>query len=129
MKLLIDTNAYSDFMRGNDQAVQHVKNAEQLFMSPFVIGELLYGFRNGQLFERNKEQLDRFMTMPVVGLLPVTLSTSDRYSRIAADLRKKGHPIPTNDIWIAAHAMESGLELLSKDKHFKEVAGLVVRAL
>ena len=127
MKLLLDTNAYSDFMRGHEAVIQHVRNAELLLMSPFVIGELLFGFRNGKFFDRNREQLDRFMEKSVVELLPVTLSTSDRYSRIVMDLRQKGRPIPTNDIWIAAHAMESGAELLSRDKHFQEVPGLVVR--
>ena len=127
MKLLLDTNAYSNFMRGHENVVQHVRSAEQLLMSPFVIGELLFGFRNGTFFERNREQLDHFLAKSVVELLAVTLSTSDRYSRIVMDLRQKGRPIPTNDIWIAAHAMETGAELLSRGKHFKEVPGLVVR--
>ena len=127
MKLLLDANAYSDFMRGQEQVVQHVRSAELLLMSPFVIGELLYGFRNGRHFEKNRVQLDDFLSMSVVEWLPVTLSTSYRYSRIVMDLRRKGRPIPTNDIWIAAHAMESGAELLSRDRHFKEVPGLLVR--
>ena len=54
----------------------------------------------------------------------VTLVTSDRYSRIALSLRRKGRPIPTNDIWIAAHAMETGAELISFDEHFDQVDGL-----
>jgi tRNA(fMet)-specific endonuclease VapC len=129
MKLLLDTNAYSDFMRGREQVVKHVRSAEVLLMSPFVIGELLYGFRNGNQFETNRTQLDDFLSMSVVEWLPVTMSTSDRYSRIVMDLRKKGRPIPTNDIWIAAHAMESGAELLSRDRHFQEVPGLLVREI
>ena len=129
MRLLLDTNAYSNFMRGHENVVQLVRSADQLLMSPFVVGELLFGFRNGSQFEKNRAQLDRFLAMSVVELLPVTLSTSDRYSRIVMDLRQKGRPIPTNDIWIAAHAMESGAELLSRDKHFQEVPGLVVREL
>ena len=121
MKLLLDTNAYSDFMRGHEAVTQHVRNAELLLMSPFVIGELLFGFRNGKFFDRNREQLDLFLAKPVVELLPVTLSTSDRYSRIVMDLRQKGRPIPTNDIWIAAIAMEKGADLLSADAHFEQV--------
>ncbi|MEZ5535872.1 MAG: type II toxin-antitoxin system VapC family toxin [Thiolinea sp.] len=127
MKLLLDTNAYSDFMRGHEPVVKQIRSAELLLMSPFVIGELLYGFRNGRHFEKNRTQLDDFLSMSVVEWLPVTLSTSDRYSRIVMDLRRKGRPIPTNDIWIAAHAMESGAELLSRDRHFQEVPGLLVR--
>jgi tRNA(fMet)-specific endonuclease VapC len=54
----------------------------------------------------------------------VTRTTADRFARIAAALRVKGRPIPTNDIWVAAHAMETGAELLSFDSHFAEVEGL-----
>jgi tRNA(fMet)-specific endonuclease VapC len=50
--------------------------------------------------------------------------TADRFGRIAAALRRKGRPLPTNDIWIAAHAMESGAELLSFDQHFDAVDGI-----
>jgi len=60
-----------------------------------------------------------------VSLLEVSLLTADRFGRIAAALRKKGMPIPTNDIWIAAHAMQSGAELLSYDAHFARIDGLV----
>lgn len=62
---------------------------------------------------------------PYVELVPVTLTTADRFGRIAASLRVKGTPIPTNDIWIAAHAFETGAELLSFDRHFDRVDGLV----
>ena len=51
--------------------------------------------------------------------------TADRFGRIAAALREKGRPIPTNDVWIAAHAMESGAELITYDRHFGFIDGLV----
>jgi tRNA(fMet)-specific endonuclease VapC len=54
----------------------------------------------------------------------VTLETADRFGRIAAALRRRGTPIPTNDVWIAAHAFESGAELLSFDRHFEQIDGL-----
>ena len=54
----------------------------------------------------------------------MTLTTADRYSRIAAALRTKGRPIPSNDIWIAAHAMETGADLISADRHFEQIDGL-----
>lgn len=57
--------------------------------------------------------------------VPVTRTTADRYARIALALKRKGRPIPTNDIWIAAHAMETGADLVSYDEHFAAVDGLV----
>jgi tRNA(fMet)-specific endonuclease VapC len=55
--------------------------------------------------------------------------TADRFGRIAANLRRAGTPIPTNDIWIAAHAMESGAELITLDHHFEHIPGLAVTVL
>lgn len=60
-----------------------------------------------------------------MSFLPVTLVTADRFGRVAAALRRRGRPIPTNDVWIAAHAMESGADLVSLDRHFfGEIEGL-----
>jgi len=89
-----------------------------------VVGELLFGFRNGSRYEANREELEDFLASPYVALLPVTLVTADRFGRIAASLRRKGRPLPTNDIWIAAHAMESGADLVSFDRHFDQVDGI-----
>lgn len=69
--------------------------------------------------------LNEFLENPHVTLLPVTLVTADRFGSIAADLRAKGRPIPTNDIWIAAHTMETGADLVSFNGHFAVIDGLV----
>lgn len=124
MKILLDTNAYSAFLRGHADVVRRVRGAEQVLLSVVVAGELLFGFRNGSLYEVNRRELEEFLANPFVSLLPVGLVTADRFGRIAAALKRKGRPLPTNDIWIAAQAMESGAELLSFDRHFAEVDGL-----
>ncbi|MEO8380952.1 MAG: type II toxin-antitoxin system VapC family toxin [Acidobacteriota bacterium] len=124
MKVLLDTNAYTALFRGHAGVAKCVRSADQVLMSTVVAGELLFGFRNGSRFETNREELEDFLASPYVALLPVTLVTADRFGRIAASLRRKGRPLPTNDIWIAAHAMESGADLLSFDQHFDEVDGI-----
>ncbi len=86
--------------------------------------ELLFGFRNGNRYAKNLALLDEFLDQPWVELQLVTRTTADRFGRIAAALRKAGTPIPTNDIWIAAHAFETGAELISLDRHFESVRGL-----
>ena len=78
----------------------------------------MFGFRNGTRFKENMDDLDRFLKHEAVDLVPIGKITSDRYSRIAVKLRQQGTPIPTNDIWIAAHTMETGAELISFDEHF-----------
>lgn len=124
MKVLLDTNAYTALFRGHTGVAARVRHAEQVLVSAIVAGELLFGFRNGSRYEPNKAELEDFIASPYVEFLPVTLVTSDRFGRIAASLRRKGRPLPTNDIWIAAHAMESGAELLSFDRHFEQVDGI-----
>jgi tRNA(fMet)-specific endonuclease VapC len=125
MKILLDTNAYVALMRGDKKTVRRVKRAERVFLSAIVAGELLFGFRNGSRFEKNMGDLETFLENAYVEFLAVSLTTADRFGRIAASLRLKGTPLPTNDIWIAAHVIESGAELLSFDRHFEAIEGLV----
>jgi predicted nucleic acid-binding protein len=124
MRILLDTNAYSALLRGHDEVADRVRRAEQIVFSTVVAGELLLGFRLGNRLKKNMAQLDAFLDNPYVSLVPVTLTTADRFARIASALRAKGTPIPTNDIWIAAHAMETGAELVSFDAHFGAIEGL-----
>jgi len=124
VKVLLDTNAYTALFRGHEGVAARVRRAEQVLVSVVVAGELFFGFRNGSRYEANRAELEDFIASPYVALLPVTLVTSDRFGRIAAALRRKGRPLPTNDIWIAAQAMESGAELLSFDRHFDQVDGI-----
>lgn len=102
-----------------------VRRAEQVVLSVVVIGELLYGFRYGKRSARNRAQLEDFLSEPVATVLDLGAGTAERFGSISSALRKKGHPIPTNDIWIAAHAMESGAELLSCDAYFETIDGLL----
>jgi len=124
MKVLLDTNAYSSLAAGNAALAESVRHAQAIAFSAVVAGELLHGFRAGSRYEKNLSTLEDFLDQPFVELLPVTFTTAERFARVAAALRRRGTPIPTNDIWIAAHAMESGAELLSFDAHFGCVEGL-----
>lgn len=124
MKVLLDTNAYSALIRGHRGVAALVRRAEAVLLSSVVAGELLYGFRNGSRLEENAARLEAFLDNRVVTAVPVGLGTADRFSRIAASLRRRGEPIPTNDIWIAAQTMELGADLLSSDAHFAAVEGL-----
>ncbi|MDE2823535.1 MAG: type II toxin-antitoxin system VapC family toxin [Chloroflexota bacterium] len=125
MRALLDTNAYSLLMRGHEQVAEIVRTAEELLFSAVVVGELLYGFRRGTRFEQNAADLRSVLNSPYSTFVEVTSVTADRYSRTAAALRAKGRPLPTNDVWIAAHAMETGADLISGDSHFEHVDGIV----
>lgn len=125
MRILLDTNAYAAWKRGEPGMLGIVRRAEAIVVSVVVAGELQFGFRQGSRFDRNMAEFGEFLESPYVTVLPITLTTADRFGRVAAALRKKGSPVPTNDIWIAAHAMESGTELISYDQHFAQIDGLV----
>ena len=121
---MLDSNAYSLLMRGNERVAELVRRAEEVLLSAVVLGELMYGFRWGGRFDRNAAELRSFLENPYVSLVSVGPVTADRYGRIAASLRNKGRPIPTNDVWIAAHVMETGADLVSADRHFENVDGI-----
>jgi tRNA(fMet)-specific endonuclease VapC len=129
MKVLPDTTAYVGFKRSLSEAVNAIVRADDVLFSTIVLGELMFGFRNGSRFEKNMEELEAFLEHEAVRLVRVGRTTSDRYARIATHLKKQGTPIPTNDIWIAAQAMEHGAELITSDRHFNRISGLVCTLL
>jgi tRNA(fMet)-specific endonuclease VapC len=89
----------------------------------------MFGFRSGSRFKKNFADLNEFLKHEAVELVPIGAITADRYSRIAAQLKLQGTPIPSNDIWIAAQTMEHGAELITTDQHFEKVNGLVYTRL
>lgn len=129
MKILLDTNAYVALKRDHSEVATLVRRSERVLLSTIVAGELLFGFFHGNRTQQNRWELEAFLANPRVDLLPVTFTTADRFGRIAAALRSQGRPIPLNDIWIAAHAMESGADLVTFDQHFASINGLVVTFL
>ena len=122
--LLVDTNAYSAFMRGDAAVFETVAHAERLYLNAVVLGELLGGFAAGTREAANRAELSQFLASPRVGLLPITADTADSYALVYGALRRKGQPIPANDLWIAARALEHGCALLTLDAHFRQVEGL-----
>ena len=125
MKLCLDTNAYSSIGRANGGVISLVETADEVIVPATVIGELTFGFLKGGHPSRNEAELDRFLHEEGVILQPVTRDIAERYGYLKAALAKKGKPIPENDIWIAATALETGSRLLSYDKHFDLVDGLL----
>jgi predicted nucleic acid-binding protein len=124
-RVLLDTNAYSALMAGDSRIADELAKNEAILLSPIVIGELLDGFLGGSRNEENRAILDRFREKPRTVCVPVTDATAEWFAEIKRMLRKKGRPIPSNDIWIAASCMEHGCRLLSFDTHFGAIDGLL----
>lgn len=129
MKVVLDTNAYCLCDVGNEFALEAVEKAESLCLPAIVYGELHYGFRFGTHFQDNQTRLDRFLDDFDVQLIEVGREVARRFGDIYAVLRKKGKPIPTNDIWIAASCMSVGGTLLTADEHFRNVDQIVVQLI
>lgn len=126
---LLDTNAYAAFRRGDPAVLQVIHQSRRLYLSSIVIGELLFGFRLGNRPDENRRHLQEFMESSFVEQLAVTATTATHYARLAESLRRKGKPVPTNDIWIAAHAMEFGAQVLTYDLHFEQMDDVDVHRL
>ena len=92
MRILLDSNAYSAFMRGSDEVRDLIRGAEAVLFSAVVVGEQLYGFRQGTRFEQNLAELRSFLERPYVSFVPVGPVTADRYSRVMTALRGRGGP-------------------------------------
>lgn len=118
----LDTSAYSNFRRGNEEVATLLDSAELVGVSTIALGELRTGFVLGGRRKRNEAELDAFLDNPAVEVLQVDPETSRHYAEIVAELRRAGTPLPTNDIWIAAVASRNGVTVLTCDDHFERIA-------
>jgi tRNA(fMet)-specific endonuclease VapC len=121
MNVALDTNAYSDFMRGDSLRVQIMRAARQIQLPLMVLGELRAGFAAGNQKAANAANLQRFLGSPRVSVLLPDEQTTHHYAQIYLQLRKKGVSIPTNDLWIAALVVQHDLVLCTSDTHFQHL--------
>ena len=124
MRILLDTNRYTDFCKALPEAVAPVTAAEQVFLPFVTLAELRGGFQAGTLARENERTLTRFLASERVSVLYPDETTTQVYAGLFAQLRRQGTPIPTNDIWIAALALQHNLALLSRDAHFDNLPQL-----
>jgi len=124
--LVLDTNAYVAFKRGQDTAVDMLRLAEEIVVPVVVLGELLAGFACGDREAENRSELAELLDSARIRVAPVDATTASWYARVFAGLRRLGRPIPANDLWIAATALQNGLPLFSFDRHFDNVEGLAL---
>jgi len=122
--LLIDTNVYVAFKRNNSNISEVLRQADSITLNIVVIAELLAGFKGGMREAINRKELDQFLDSPRVELLTLDESSADFFALVFNNLKTIGKPIPTNDIWIAASAMQYGRTLVTLDSHFSYIAGL-----
>ena len=123
-RLVLDTSAYSHLRAGHAQVLDHVADAAVVVVPVTVLGELEAGFELGHRTQENRRILAEFLDEPFASVLDVTATTVRYYARIIAALRRAGTPIPVNDVWIAASAMECNGHLLTFDRDYRRIIDL-----
>lgn len=118
MRLAIDANRYTDLCRGISEVVDVVEKADEVWVPLIVVAELRAGFAFGTRRDENERVLLKFLATPGVGVLSPDDATTLHYAELYAYLRKRGTPVPTNDLWIAALAVQHGLPLFDRDSDF-----------
>jgi tRNA(fMet)-specific endonuclease VapC len=124
MNSLLDTNGYSQYTRGEKLILDYLADCDTIIMSSVVLGELYAGFFGGSKTEQNIDRLQEFLKLDDVKIISASQITAKIFGRIKYELKKKGQMIPLNDIWIAAHAIETESMLITYDAHFKHIENL-----
>jgi len=122
MEVILDTNALSAWLDGDEELKLKLSSATTVWLSPIVLGEYRYGIKGSRhkiMYESELAELER--DLPI---LLIDASTSESYAEIRCGLQKNGRPIPWHDVWIAAQAKQHGFQVASRDKHFDNVSGV-----
>ncbi len=124
MRIAIDSNRYTDFCRALPEVVEVVENAMEIYIPLIVIAEQRAGFAHGTNREKNERTLTKFINNEGVFVLSPDDQTTYFYADLYSYLRKKGKPIPTNDLWIAAMVLQHNLVLFDRDSDFDQLPQL-----
>jgi predicted nucleic acid-binding protein len=119
--MILDTNALSAAADDDPAVIALLAQADQLAIPVVVLGEYRYGIA----LSRNRASYNNWLKGLLQDCLVLDIHepTTHHYAEITLELRQKGKPIPTNDIWIAALCRQHSFPLLSRDHHFDLVAG------
>lgn len=121
-RVLLDTSILVALLRGDESLKPHLEQTNEVFTSVIALGELYYGIRRSGQSEENRNQLDELTQ--ALSVLRCDRLTAEVYSRLKDGLRRKGRPIPDNDLWIASTAVQHGLQLVGRDDHFDQIEEL-----
>ncbi len=122
----LDTNIVIEVFSGNKDIADQINKLDDFYISSVVLGELYIGINRVINKTRHLKKLSDFLTLCTV--INIDSLTAEYYGEITATLYKKGKPIPSNDIWIAAVAKQHNLLLITRDKHFEEIDNLQIRS-
>lgn len=126
VRVALDTNRLTDLFRGDHELANQLGACEEVWVPLIVLGEIKAGFRGGQRQHGNEMLLQKFVAKPTVGVLLPGRETAEHYARLFVQLKRAGTPVPDNDLWIAALALQHDLTLVTRDSHFERIPQLVL---
>ncbi len=124
MRVALDTIRLTDLFRGDTTLAEQLSACEEVWIPVIVVGEMLAGFYGGTQQVRNENLLKRLLTKENTAILLPRRDTAEHYAKLFVQLKRAGTPIPDNDIWIAALALEHDLTLITRDQHFERIPQL-----
>ena len=125
VKVALDTNRLTDLFRGDSALASHLGTCDEVWIPLPVLGEIRAGFYGGARQEHNEVLLQRLLAKPNVDVLLPERETAAHYARLFVQLKRAGTPIPDNDLWIAALALQHNLPLITRDAHFRRIRQLL----
>ena len=125
VRVALDTNRLTDLFQGDAELADQLGQCDEVWLPLVVLAEMKAGFLGGTQQSRNEAILRAFLAKPTVGILLPARETAEHYARLFVQLKRAGTPIPDNDLWIAALALEHDLQLITRDQHFEQVPQLL----
>lgn len=126
-RVLLDTSAYAAFLHDHPGVKLAIQQASGVLVNPIVLGELRAGFLKGTRRAANEQRLEAFLASPRTGIVSIDGATAERYAVIHDFLLRRGTPVATHDLWIAASAAQHGLKLLTLDGDFEQIPQVLVQ--
>jgi tRNA(fMet)-specific endonuclease VapC len=125
VRAALDTNRLTDLFQGDAALAEWLGGCDEVWIPLMVLGEIKAGFLGGMQQHRNESLLRKLLAKPTVGVLLPSRETADHYARLFVQLKRAGTPVPDNDLWIAALALEHDLILITRDRHFQRIPQLL----
>jgi tRNA(fMet)-specific endonuclease VapC len=124
VRVALDTNRLTDLFQGDAALAERLGLCDEVWIPLIVPAEIKAGFLGGNRRHRNEILLRKLLSKATVGVLLPDRETAEHYARLFVQLKRAGTPVPDNDLWIAALALQHDLQLITRDKHFKNIPQL-----
>jgi predicted nucleic acid-binding protein len=125
VRVALDTNRLTDYFRGDTELAEHLDVCDEVLIPLIVLAEIKAGFLGGNRHQNNEVVLRKFLAKPTVTVLMPGRETADHFAKLFVQLKRAGTPLPDNDMWIGALALEHDLTLITRDQHFDRIPQLL----